>query len=53
MNGCCRTTPTRGPNGTGARVHLKPNLLGKVNPQSPGMQLPDEYPDAYFRPVAA
>jgi protein gp37 len=37
----------------GAKVHLKPNLLGKVNPQSPGMQLPDEYPDAYFRPVAA
>lgn len=37
----------------GAKVHLKPNLLGKTNPQSPGMQLPDEYPDAYFRPVTA
>lgn len=28
----------------GCRVHLKPNLLGAVNPQLPGMQLPDEYP---------
>lgn len=28
----------------GCRVHLKPNLLGRVHPQSPGMQLPDEYP---------
>lgn len=37
----------------GAKVHLKPNLLGKTSSQSPGMQLPDEYPDAYFRPVTA
>lgn len=29
----------------GCRVHLKPNLLGSVGPKSPGMQLPDEYPD--------
>jgi len=29
----------------GCRVHLKPNLLGAVNPQLPGMQMPDEYPD--------
>ena len=28
----------------GARVHLKPNLLGKTSSQLPGMQLPDEYP---------
>jgi protein gp37 len=28
----------------GCRVHLKPNLLGKVGPQLPGMRLPDEYP---------
>jgi protein gp37 len=27
----------------GCKVHLKPNLMGKVNPQSPGMTLPDEY----------
>lgn len=29
----------------GCGVHLKPNLLGRVNPSSPGMQLPDEYPE--------
>ena len=29
----------------GCRVHLKPNLLGAVNPQLPGMQMPDEYPE--------
>jgi hypothetical protein len=29
----------------GCRIHLKPNLLGAVGPKSPGMQLPDEYPD--------
>jgi protein gp37 len=29
----------------GCRVHLKPNLLGAISPQLPGMQLPDEYPD--------
>jgi protein gp37 len=28
----------------GCRVHLKPNLLGRVSSQLPGMQLPDEYP---------
>ena len=28
----------------GCKVHLKPNLLGKTSSQSPGMQLPDEYP---------
>lgn len=28
----------------GCRVHLKPNLQGRVHPQSPGMQMPDEYP---------
>ncbi|MEV7013348.1 DUF5131 family protein [Streptosporangium sp. NPDC051022] len=28
----------------GCKVHLKPNLLGAVSPQLPGMQLPDEYP---------
>lgn len=28
----------------GCKVHLKPNLLGQVGPQSPGMTLPDEYP---------
>lgn len=28
----------------GARVHLKPNLLGRTSGQLPGMQLPDEYP---------
>jgi protein gp37 len=30
----------------GCKVHLKPNLLGNTNSQSPGMQLPDEYPAA-------
>lgn len=30
----------------GCKVHLKPNLLGRVSPQLPGMQLPDEYPVA-------
>lgn len=30
----------------GCRVHLKPNLLGRTDPGHPGMQLPDEYPDA-------
>lgn len=34
----------------GCRVHLKPNLLGRTNPQLPGMTLPDEYPD--WRPAA-
>lgn len=35
----------------GCKVHLKPNLLGKTSSQSPGMQLPDEYPDALdYRP---
>lgn len=29
----------------GCKVHLKPNLLGSVSPQLPGMQMPDEYPD--------
>jgi len=29
----------------GCKVHLKPNLLGSVNPQLPGMQMPDEYPE--------
>ncbi|MEU8275710.1 DUF5131 family protein [Microbispora bryophytorum] len=28
----------------GCKVHLKPNLLGRTHPGSPGMQLPDEYP---------
>jgi protein gp37 len=28
----------------GARVYLKPNLLGHVDPQSPGMVLPQEMP---------
>lgn len=28
----------------GCKVHLKPNLLGRTGPQSPGMQLPNEYP---------
>ena len=28
----------------GCKVHLKPNLLGHVRPDSPGMQMPDEYP---------
>lgn len=29
----------------GCRVHLKPNLLGAVSGQRPGMALPDEYPE--------
>jgi protein gp37 len=29
----------------GCQVHLKPNLLGQVGPQLPGMRLPDEYPE--------
>lgn len=29
----------------GCRIHLKPNLLGKTGPTSPGMQLPNEYPE--------
>lgn len=29
----------------GCRVHLKPNLLGQVGPQLPGMRLPNEYPE--------
>lgn len=29
----------------GAKVYLKPNLLGSTNPQSPGMVLPQETPD--------
>jgi len=32
----------------GCRVHLKPNLLGAVNPQLPGMQMPDEYPEPKY-----
>ena len=32
----------------GCRVHLKPNLLGAVNPQLPGMQMPDEYPEPRY-----
>ncbi|MFB4265365.1 DUF5131 family protein [Nonomuraea sp. GTA35] len=32
----------------GCKVHLKPNLLGRTNPSSPGMQLPDEYPEGTF-----
>jgi protein gp37 len=28
----------------GCKVHLKPNLLGRVDPQLPGMQMPNEYP---------
>jgi len=28
----------------GAAVYLKPNLLGQVGPQSPGMALPQEMP---------
>lgn len=30
----------------GCRVYLKPNLLGIPNPQSPGMQMPQEEPQA-------
>lgn len=29
---------------SGCKVHLKPNLLGRVSSQLPGMVLPDEYP---------
>ncbi len=29
-------------------MHLKPNLLGAVNPQLPGMQMPDEYPEPRY-----
>jgi len=29
----------------GCQVHLKPNLLGSVHPQLPGMQMPNEYPE--------
>jgi len=29
----------------GCRVHCKPNLMGMVNGQRPGMVLPNEYPD--------
>jgi protein gp37 len=29
----------------GCKVHLKPNLLGRVSPDSPGMKLLNEYPD--------
>jgi protein gp37 len=37
----------------GCKVHLKPNLLGKTSSQSPGMQLPDEYPAVHgCRPLA-
>src|SRR5260221_12766255 len=28
----------------GCKVHCKPNLLGRVDPQLPGMQMPNEYP---------
>lgn len=31
----------------GVPVHCKPNLLGRVGPQLPGMHLPDEYPAAF------
>jgi len=30
----------------GCKVHMKPNLLGRVHPQSPGMELLNEYPEA-------
>jgi protein gp37/ParB-like chromosome segregation protein Spo0J len=29
----------------GCRVHCKPNLLGAIGPQSPGMELPNEFPE--------
>lgn len=32
----------------GCKVHLKPNLLGRTDAGHPGMQMPDEYPDADF-----
>jgi protein gp37/ParB-like chromosome segregation protein Spo0J len=28
----------------GCKVHMKPNLLGRTDPQMPGMQMPNEYP---------
>jgi protein gp37 len=28
----------------GCLIHCKPNLLGRTDPQLPGMQMPDEYP---------
>jgi len=28
----------------GCKVHCKPNLLGRTDPQLPGMQMPNEYP---------
>lgn len=39
----------------GCRIHLKPNLLGAVGPDRPGMQMPDEYPDVKLpdAPMAA
>lgn len=37
----------------GCKVHLKPNLLGKVNSQSPSMQLPEEYPPPGTTPSTA
>jgi len=30
----------------GCKVHMKPNLLGRVHAQSPGMELLNEYPGA-------
>lgn len=32
----------------GCRVHLKPNLLGSVGPQLPGMQMLNEYPEPRY-----
>lgn len=29
----------------GCKIHLKPNLIGRTDGQSPGMQLPNEYPE--------
>lgn len=37
----------------GCRIHLKPNLLGATTPQSPGMTLPDEYPEPVTSPAKA
>lgn len=28
----------------GCRIHLKPNLLGRTGPKSPGMRMPNEFP---------
>ena len=28
----------------GCKIHCKPNLLGRTDPQLPGMQMPNEYP---------